>query len=125
MVWIHGGGFVMGDGGDRQYGAEYLLDRDVILVTFNYRLGPLGSLNVGIEGAQGNQALWDQRQALMWVQRNIRAFGGNPLKVTLFGESAGAMSGRGNECIKRYQTLLPSLVRKVILYDSTKSKISW
>ena len=53
MVWVHGGGFVSGDGGDRLYGPRYLLDRDVILVTFNYRLGPLGTLSLDIDGAAG------------------------------------------------------------------------
>ena len=56
MVWVHGGGFVSGDGGDRMYGPRYLLDRDVILVTFNYRLGPLGTLSLDIDGAAGRPA---------------------------------------------------------------------
>ena len=54
MVWVHGGGFVSGDGGDRVYGPRYLLDREVILVTFNYRLGPLGTLSLDIDGAAGS-----------------------------------------------------------------------
>ena len=53
MVWVHGGGFVSGDGGDRVYGPRYLLNRDVILVTFNYRLGPLGTLSLDVDGAAG------------------------------------------------------------------------
>lgn len=55
MVWVHGGGFVSGDGSDILYGPRNLLDRDVILVTFNYRLGPLGSLTLDIDGAAGGR----------------------------------------------------------------------
>ncbi len=54
MVWIHGGGFVTGDGSDKMYGPKYLLDKDVILVTLNYRLGPLGSLNLDTDQAPGS-----------------------------------------------------------------------
>ena len=56
MVWVHGGGFVSGDGGDRLYGPRYLLDRDVILVTFNYRLGPLGTLSLDVDDAAGSRS---------------------------------------------------------------------
>lgn len=61
MFWIHGGGFMNGDATDFLYGPRYLLDRDVILVTVAYRLGPLGFLNLGTEEIPGNQGLWDQR----------------------------------------------------------------
>ena len=60
MVWVHGGGFVSGDGGDRLYGPRYLLDRDVILVTFNYRLGPLGTLSLDIDGAAGRYGKYNE-----------------------------------------------------------------
>ena len=64
MVWFHGGGFVTGSSDSRLYGPGYLLDRDVILVTANYRLGVLGFLTLGKSGdendIQGNQGLWDQ-----------------------------------------------------------------
>lgn len=92
MVWFHGGGFVMGDSSDELYGPGYLLDKDVVLVTVNYRLGVLGFLNLGEEEVPGNQGLWDQLEALRWVQRNIHAFGGQRKKVTIFGESAGGFS---------------------------------
>eukprot|EP00095_Tigriopus_kingsejongensis_P005960 maker-scaffold2255_size18018-snap-gene-0.9 protein:Tk05960 transcript:maker-scaffold2255_size18018-snap-gene-0.9-mRNA-1 annotation:"esterase fe4" len=92
MFWIHGGGFVSGDITDFVYGSQFLLDRDVILVKVAYRLGPLGYLNLGHEMIPGNQGMWDQRLGMRWVQENIAAFGGDPTKVTIFGESAGSMA---------------------------------
>lgn len=92
MVFIHGGGFRDGSGSPYLYGPEYLVKHDVILVTFNYRLEILGFLCLGIKDAPGNVGLKDQVQALLWVQRNIKMFGGDPDKVTLFGESAGSAS---------------------------------
>ncbi|CAH2089924.1 unnamed protein product [Euphydryas editha] len=90
MLYIHGGGFRDGSGSPFLYGPGYLVQHDVILVTFNYRLEILGFLCLGIKEAPGNAGLKDQVQALLWVQRNIKMFGGNPDKVTLFGESAGS-----------------------------------
>jgi len=92
LVWLHGGGFMVGDGSDLMYGPQYLLDRNVILVTVQYRLGPLGFLTLGNDILSGNQGVWDQRLALKWVRRNIEAFNGDPNRVTLFGESAGGFS---------------------------------
>ena len=99
LVWIHGGAFAEGYGGSRLYdGSELARDRHVIVVTINYRLGALGFLStreLDLENAAGNSGnfgLQDQQEALRWVQRNIRAFGGDPTNVTVFGESAGAMS---------------------------------
>lgn len=97
MVWIHGGSFLTGTGGN--YDAARLATRgDVVVVTVNYRLGPLGFLaqeDLSAEDPRfrsGSYALLDQQAALRWVQRNIRAFGGDPRRVTIFGESAGASS---------------------------------
>jgi para-nitrobenzyl esterase len=97
MVWIHGGFFIVGAGS--QYDARTLaLDGDVVVVTVNYRLGPLGFLAQRDLSAQngdvasGSAALLDQQAALRWVERNIAAFGGDPDTVTVFGESAGAAS---------------------------------
>ncbi|CAK1553121.1 unnamed protein product [Leptosia nina] len=92
MVFIHGGGFRDGSGSPLVYGPDYLVKRDVILVTFNYRLEILGFLCLGIKEAQGNMGLKDQVMALRWVQENISAFGGDPDNVTIFGESAGSVS---------------------------------
>ena len=92
MVFVHGGGYVFGSGGDFYYGPEFLMDEGIILVTINYRLGALGFLGLGNPTAPGNTALWDQHLALTWVQNNIEAFGGDPARVTLSGESAGSFS---------------------------------
>jgi len=92
MVYIHGGGFVSGDGGTFLLGPHHIMDHDVVLVTFNYRLGIMGFLSMENEAIPGNQGMWDQRMAMLWVKRNIKHFGGDPHKVTLFGESAGSMS---------------------------------
>lgn len=92
MVYIHGGAFILGSGGKLVYNPEFLVKRDVIAVTFNYRIGILGFICLGIKEAPGNAGLKDQVAALRWVQKNIAAFGGDPDNVTLFGHSAGAMS---------------------------------
>ncbi|XP_038210949.1 cholinesterase 1-like [Zerene cesonia] len=92
MVFIHGGGFKEGSGSPLIYGPAHLVKQDIILVTFNYRLGVLGFLCLGIKEAAGNMGLKDQVEALRWVKNNIRAFGGDPDNITLFGESAGAAS---------------------------------
>ncbi|CAH2042748.1 unnamed protein product, partial [Iphiclides podalirius] len=92
MVYIHGGGFRDGSGSPFLYGPEYLVKHGVILVTLNYRLEIIGFLCLGIKEAPGNAGLKDQVQALKWVRDNIRAFGGDPDSITLFGESAGSAS---------------------------------
>ena len=92
MVWIHGGGFVTGEAGATIHGPHFLMDNDVVLVTFNYRLGVMGFLSMENEAIPGNQGLWDQQMALLWVKRNIKHFGGDPGRVTIFGDSAGSMA---------------------------------
>lgn len=92
MIWIHGGAFVFGNGGG-EYDPTRLVDKDVIVVTLNYRLGNLGFLaHPSLESDGGNFGLMDQQEAMRWVKRNIAAFGGDPDNVTLFGESAGGHS---------------------------------
>ncbi|HSR25314.1 MAG TPA: carboxylesterase family protein [Candidatus Eisenbacteria bacterium] len=96
MVWIHGGALVTGESDD--YDPSRLVARGVVVVTINYRLVALGFLAHGslaaesASGASGNYGLMDQQAALRWVRRNIRAFGGDPDNVTIFGESAGGLS---------------------------------
>ncbi|XP_023948588.1 juvenile hormone esterase [Bicyclus anynana] len=92
MVFIHGGGWMCGDATTEMYGPEHLLDRDVVFVAMNYRLGPLGFLSTQDEHCPGNNGLKDQREALRFIQKNIHAFGGNNQSVTIFGESAGGAS---------------------------------
>ena len=92
MVWIHGGGFQLGAGTTEFYGPDILIDEDVVIVSINYRLGVLGFLSTGDDVIPGNMGMWDQVLALKWVQKNIKAFGGDPDNVTIFGESAGGMS---------------------------------
>jgi len=98
MVWIHGGSFVSGAGSMDVYNGRNLATKGVVVVTINYRLGALGFLahpalsKESARGVSGNYGLLDQLAALQWVQRNIAAFGGDPTRVTVFGESAGAIS---------------------------------
>lgn len=94
MVWIHGGAYICGSGNTNEYGPDYFMQKNVILVTMNYRLGVFGFLSLDDKelGIPGNAGLKDQAFALKWVQHNIKAFGGDPNKVTLFGESAGSAS---------------------------------
>lgn len=94
MVWIHGGGFL--NGSADIYDARWMATQgDIVVVTINYRLGTLGFLAhpaLSGNGNVGNYGLADQQAALHWVHDNITAFGGDPAKVTIAGESAGAMS---------------------------------
>ncbi|XP_013192666.1 acetylcholinesterase [Amyelois transitella] len=92
MVFIHGGGFFQGTPSPIIYGPNYLLKKGVILVSISYRLNIQGFLCLRIKEAPGNAGMKDQVAALRWVQRNIKAFGGDPDNVTIFGESAGAAS---------------------------------
>ncbi|XP_015178357.1 PREDICTED: esterase E4-like isoform X2 [Polistes dominula] len=90
IVFIHGGGFVQGSGTDKFNKPDYFMNKNIVFVTINYRLGVLGFFNLDDEVAAGNQGLKDQVAALKWVQENISHFGGNANNVTIFGNSAGA-----------------------------------
>jgi para-nitrobenzyl esterase len=98
MVWIYGGGFAFGATSTPLYSGERLAKKGVVFVSVAYRVGPLGFLAhpaLSAETAQktsGNYGLLDQIAALKWVRENIHAFGGDPDKVTIFGESAGGIS---------------------------------
>ena len=98
MVWIHGGGFFAGFGGEERHNGTRLAQKGAVIVTLNYRLGPFGFLTHPAFAAEspqhssGNYGLLDQIAALQWVHRNIARFGGDPSRVTIFGESAGGMS---------------------------------
>ena len=98
MVWIHGGGFFAGFGGEERHNGGRLAQKGAVVVTLNYRLGAFGFLVHPALAAEsphhsaGNYGLLDQIAALQWVKRNIARFGGDPSRVTIFGESAGGMS---------------------------------
>jgi para-nitrobenzyl esterase len=101
MVWIHGGALTRGSGANATYDGANLAKKGVVLVTVNYRLGPLGYLahpeltKESEHGSSGNYGILDQIAALQWVRDNIAAFGGDPENVTIFGESAGSWSVHG------------------------------
>ncbi|WP_436532962.1 carboxylesterase/lipase family protein [Actinoplanes sp. HUAS TT8] len=90
MVWIHGGGYTIGHSGRPEYDGGNLARDGVVVVTFNYRVGFEGFGHV--DGTPANRGLLDQVAALEWVRDNISAFGGDPARVTIFGESAGGGS---------------------------------
>jgi len=98
MVWIHGGGFFAGFGGEERHNGARLAQKGAVIVTLNYRLGPFGFFAHPALAAEsphhaaGDYGLLDQIAALQWVRRNIARFGGDPARVTIFGESAGGMS---------------------------------
>lgn len=115
MFWIHGGGFLGGHSGSNVFGAEYFMDKDVVLVSINYRLGLFGFISTEDDVIPGNYGLKDQVLALRWVQENIAKFGGDPGQVTIFGESAGGAS-------TGYHLLSPlskGLFHKAILQSGT------
>lgn len=98
FFWIYGGSLTIGSSSDPIYNGAALAARGIVVVTINYRLGVLGWLahpelsQESPDGVSGNYGLLDQIEALRWVRRNIRAFGGDPSNVTIAGESAGALS---------------------------------
>ncbi|KAK3105623.1 hypothetical protein FSP39_002059 [Pinctada imbricata] len=117
MVWIHGGGFIIGNGHFYD-GTRLAVDGNVVVVTINYRLGILGFLALYHPASRGNYGLWDQKLALHWISDYIEAFRGNPASITIFGESAGGMSVSA-------QSLIPSnkdLFQRVIAQSGVISR---
>ena len=116
-LWVHGGGFAVGWGFEREFDGVAWAQRDVVLVTFNYRLAGLGFLSYpelsaeDPDGVSGNYGLLDQIAALKWVKKNIEAFGGDPDNITIFGQSAGGASVR-NLCIS---PMSKNLISKAII----------
>jgi para-nitrobenzyl esterase len=98
LVYFYGGGFVAGDGSEPRYDGESMARKGIVSLTVNYRLGVFGFLahpdltKESPHHASGNDALLDQNAALQWIHRNIAAFGGDPKKVTIAGESAGSIA---------------------------------
>ncbi|KAK4887897.1 hypothetical protein RN001_004168 [Aquatica leii] len=90
MVWIHGGSFIFSS--YQNTGSDYFMEKPVVIVSINYRLNVFGFLSTLNNDAPGNMGLKDQTAALIWIQENIKVFGGDPSKVTIFGGSAGGAS---------------------------------
>ena len=101
MVWLYGGAYNEGGGSAPFSHGDHLAAKGVVMVTLNYRVGALGFFShpeltaASPHGASGNQAMGDAIAALQWVHDNIAAFGGDPSRVTIFGESAGAAMAGG------------------------------
>ena len=119
VVFLHGGAFVVGSCESMLYGPQVLLDRDIVLVGLNYRLGPFGWLSLETDAAPGNLGLHDQYLALEWVKKNIGAFGGDPDNVTLMGGSAGAMSAMCH----LISPISQGLFHKIIALSGTPSNL--
>ncbi|WP_328388121.1 carboxylesterase family protein [Nocardia sp. NBC_00416] len=127
LVWLHGGGFSSGSGAEAWYDGALLAERgDMVVVTVNYRLGALGYLYISPEFGPANLGLLDQIAALGWVRDNIASFGGDPGRITLAGQSAGALStiallhhpvGHG----LFHQAILHSLPAGVPPYDTERA----
>ncbi len=98
LVYFYGGGYMAGDGSEPRYDGESMARRGIVAITVNYRLGLFGFMahpeltKESPQKASGNYGLMDQQAALRWVKQNIAAFGGDPAKVTIAGESAGSTS---------------------------------
>lgn len=120
MFFIHGGALIEGSGIFDQYGPHYFMNRDIILVTINYRLGTLGFLSLGTSNVPGNAGLRDQVLAMQWVGDNIASFHGDPNCVTIFGESAGSQSVG----LHLVSPLSQGLFQRAILQSGTPT-VSW
>ena len=126
MVWIHGGGFVFGEGLQADQGTagtNLAREHGVVVVSMNYRLGPFGflahsDLSAGQGGTSGNYGLMDQLMALEWVRDNIANFGGDPSQVTLFGESAGGLSVCAHMVAPQSQSLFQRVINQSGLCDT-------
>lgn len=89
VFYVHGGGYVDGASNDFVNGNDFIIEKRVILVTINYRLGLFGFLSLDSPEFSGNMGLKDQQLALKWVSENIVRFGGDNKRITIFGHSAG------------------------------------
>src|SRR5262245_11682756 len=128
MVWIHGGGLFLGESDG--YDPSRLVAQDTVVVTINYRLGALGFLAHPALTAEssyrgsGDYGLMDQQAALRWVQRNIRAFGGNPDNITIFGESAGGYSVHAQLASPQAAGLFHKAIVESGAYSLTQSSLT-
>ncbi|XP_070549176.1 acetylcholinesterase-like [Ptychodera flava] len=121
MLFLHGGVFIVGSGTYHYEGTALAAIGDVIVVCINYRLGPFGFFTTGDDNAAGNYAFYDQIAALQWVQENIEAFGGDPSKVTLLGESAGSISSE----YLMMSPLTEGLFQRIIMQSATSTFVGF
>ncbi|XP_018667387.3 carboxylesterase 4A-like isoform X2 [Ciona intestinalis] len=118
MIFVHGGNFQRGTG--KVYkGAKLAGDNNVVVVTFNYRLGVLGFLCGKENGINGNYGLLDQVEAFRWVKNNIEAFGGDPAKITIFGEEAGGSSVHMHALYPKSEGLFSNVIIQSAAYDDS------
>lgn len=121
IFFIHGGAWALGSGDmdDYLYGPDRLIDEGVILVTMNYRLGALGFLHLE-ERVPGNMGLKDQSMALRLIKANARSFGGDPERIVIMGESAGAASAE-------YHTMNPESIKLIsgVIAQSGSALAAW
>lgn len=89
LFFIHGGGYSEMNGNDHIYGPDFLMEQNVILVTFNYRIGVLGFLSLDTPEYSGNMGLKDQQMALKWIHNNIGSFFGDNKRITIIGQQTG------------------------------------
>lgn len=115
MVFIHGGGFKQGSGNSNLYGGDYLVEKDVVVVTLNYRCGALGFLSLNTPEVPGNAGLKDIVEAIRWIKTNIHNFGGNSGNITVFGESAGGIA----VSLLTASPLTKSLISRAIIQSGT------
>lgn len=119
MFYIHGGSWRVGSAKD--FAPHYLLDRDVLLVVIQYRLGPLGFLSLQSDSVPGNAGLLDQLLALKWVRQHIRHFCGDPENVTIFGSSSGAAS----VTLFMISPLVGSELFRRVIFQSGAARCTW
>lgn len=116
LVYFYGGGFMAGDGSEYRYDGESMSRRGIVAITVNYRLGPFGFFahpeltKESPHHASGNYGLLDQAAALQWVKKNIAAFGGDPDKITIAGESAGSFSVSAQMATPLARTLIAGAI---------------
>ena len=116
LIWIYGGGYMSGTSTLEVYDALILAaTNDIIVVSFNYRVGAFGFLYLNDEDAPGNMGLYDQALAIKWIKDNIRSFGGDPNSLTLFGESAGA----GSVSVHLLSPISGHLARRAIMQSGS------
>ena len=112
MFWIHGGSFATGTA--RAYDGQFLAQKNVVVITVNFRLQIFGYFDADGDGVMENLAMWDLRQALIWVRDNIEAFGGDKNRVTVFGGSSGG-GGYGCWAVASAMAPIVSLIMMPIL----------